>query len=250
MSEFADYATGGDASGYGLLDTRYAIYAVPPLGGPLKRLADAWVGRDPDLREPIPHPIIDEIPPDRLQAITAAPRQYAFHGTLKAPFGLAEGAEAGALRDDLEAIAATMAPFAVRLHVADVDGFLALVPAEPSPELDDLAAACVREFDRYRAPLTDEDRARRRPERLSERQREYLERWGYPYVLEEFGFHMTLTDRLEEPERGQVKAVLERFLAPALAEPMRVADVALFAQTHRVAPFNVVARFPLGRRGA
>jgi 2'-5' RNA ligase len=121
------------------------------------------------------------------------------------------------------------------------------VPAEPSPELDELAAACVREFDRYRAPLTEEDRARRRPERLSERQREYLERWGYPYVLEEFGFHMTLTDRLEEPERSQVKAVLERFLAPVVAEPMRVADVALFAQTHRVAPFNVVARFPLGR---
>jgi putative phosphonate metabolism protein len=247
MSEFADYATGGDASGYGLLDTRYAIYAVPPLGGALKRLADAWVGRDPDLREPVPHPIVGEIPPDRLQAITAAPRQYAFHGTLKAPFGLAQGAEAGALRDDLESFAATREPFAVRLKVASLDGFLALVPAEPSPELDDLAAACVREFDRFRAPLSEEDRARRRPERLSERQRDYLERWGYPYVLEEFSFHMTLTDRLDEPERGQVRAVLERFLAPVLAEPMRVADVALFAQTHRVAPFNVVARFPLGR---
>lgn len=248
MSELADYATGGDAEGYGLLDTRYAIYTVPPLGGPLKRLADAWIGRDPDIGEPVPHPILDEVAPDRLQAMTAAPRQYAFHGTLKAPFGLAEGAEAGALRDDLEAFAANQARFAVRLHVADVDGFLALVPAEPARELDELAAACVREFDRYRAPLTDDDRARRRPERLSERERAYLDQWGYPYVLEEFRFHMTLTDRLEEPERSQVKAVLERFLAPVLAEPMPVADVALFAQTHRVAPFNVVARFPFGRR--
>jgi hypothetical protein len=66
-------------------------------------------------------------------------------------------------------------------------------------------------------------------------------------VLEEFSFHMTLTDRLDEPERAKVQAVLERFLAPVLAGPMEVADVALFAQTHRVAPFNVVARFPFGR---
>jgi hypothetical protein len=58
---------------------------------------------------------------------------------------------------------------------------------------------------------------------------------------------MTLTDRLEEPEQGRVKALLERFLAPALAEPVPVGDIALFAQTHRVAPFNVVARFPFGR---
>jgi hypothetical protein len=84
------------------------------------------------------------------------------------------------LRDDLESFAATREPFAVRLKVASLDGFLALVPAEPSPELDDLAAACVREFDRFRAPLTEEDRARRRPERLSERERAYLDRWGYP----------------------------------------------------------------------
>lgn len=247
MSEFADYATGGDAEGYGLLDTRYAIYALPPQGSALKRLGDAWVGRDPDIGEPIPHPIVDEVAPDRLQAMTASPRQYAFHGTLKAPFGLAPDAEAGALRDDLEAFAANQARFAVRLHVADVDGFLALVPAEPSAELDEFAAACVREFDRYRAPLTDEDRARRRPERLSERERAYLERWGYPHVLEEFRFHMTLTERLEEPERAQVRAVLERFLAPALAEPVPFGDVALLAQTHRVAPFNTVARLPLGR---
>lgn len=237
---------GSDADGYGILDTRYALYALPAAGGELKRLADAWIGRDPDVGEPVPHPIVEGLPPERLAAITAAPRRYGFHGTLKAPFALAPGAEAGALRDDLEAFAAARAPFAVRLKIADVDGFLALVPAEDSDELLELAADCVREFDRFRAPLSDDERARRRPESLSGREREHLERWGYPYVLDAFRYHMTLTDRLDEPERGGVRDVLGQILGPALAEPVPFGDVALLAQTHRVAPFNLAARFPFG----
>jgi putative phosphonate metabolism protein len=237
-----------DAAGYGFGDARYAIYAVPPLGSPLKRLADAWLGRDPDAREPVPQPIVEGLPPERLHDMTAAPRQYGFHGTLKAPFALARGAEAGALRDDLEAFAAARRPFAARLEVGVIDGFIALVPAGggSSPELDELAAACVREFDRYRAPLAEEERSRRNPDRLSEREREHLERWGYPHVLDLFRFHMTLTERLEDPELGRVRLLLERAFAPVLAEPVPFRDVALFAQTHRIAPFNVAARFPFG----
>jgi putative phosphonate metabolism protein len=240
-----------DAAGYGFGDARYAIYLAPPVGHPLKRFADAWLGRDPDEREPVPQPIVEGLPPERLHDITAAPRQYGFHATLKAPFALAEGAEAGALRDDLEAFAAGRRPLAARLEVAVLDGFIALVPAGGGapPELEDLAAACVRDFDRYRAPLTDEERSRRNPERLSEREREHLERWGYPHVLDLFRFHMTLTERLQDPELSRVRLLLEQVLAPVLAEPVPFRDVALVAQTHRVAPFNVAARFPFGGRG-
>ena len=132
----------------------------------------------------------------------------------------------------------------MRLAVGELGGFLALVPAAAAPELDRLAAACVREFDRFRAPLTDADRASRGPELLSDQERAHLDQWGYPYVLELFRFHMTLTGPLEEPERGRVKAILEHAFAPLLAQPLVVDQLALFTQTHRVAPFRVVARFP------
>lgn len=229
-----------------ITETRYAIYTVAPIDGPLKPLADAWLGRDPDIDEPIPQPLVAEIPRARLHQITASPRRYGFHGTMKAPFVLAEGAEAGGLHDALEAFAAGCRPFEVPLKVASLGGFIALVPAGPVPELDELAAAVVREFDRFRAPLTEEERTRRRPERLSEAEQANLERWGYPYVMEAFQYHMTLTDRLEEPEHGQVKAVIERLFAPLLERNLPVAELALFTQTHRVAPFRVAGRFRFG----
>ena len=69
-------------------------------------------------------------------------------------------------------------------------------------------------------------------------------RWGYPYVFDRFRFHMTLTGRLEEPERGRIKAILHSALATHLAHPMPLDQLALFTQTHRVAPFRVVARYP------
>ena len=94
------------------------------------------------------------------------------------------------------------------------------------------------------APLTPDDRQRRDAPHLSPVERDHLERWGYPYVLDRFRFHMTLTGPLEEPERGRVAAILEAALAPLLAEPVAIDQLALFTQTHRVAPFRVVARFP------
>jgi putative phosphonate metabolism protein len=234
----------GTDSDYGPMDTRYAVYFAPPPASPLKQFADAWLGRDPDRDRRVSQPVVDAIPPERLHEITSFPRHYGFHATLAAPFAPAEGVEAAGLLGDVEAFAANRRPFRVRLKIEVLDGFLALVPAAPAHELERLAADCVREFDRFRAPLTDEQRARRRPERLSDKEREYLDRWGYPHVFEFFRFHMTLTGPLDEPERGKVKAILERATAPLLAEPVRVDQLALFTQTHWVAPFRVVARFP------
>jgi hypothetical protein len=93
--------------------------------------------------------------------------------------------------------------------------------------------------------LSDHDRDRRDLSRLSPVEREHLERWGYPHVFDRFSFHMTLTGPLEQPERGRVAAILERALAPHLEESVVIDQLALFAQTHRVAPFRVVGRFPL-----
>ena len=236
----------GTASDYGLLDTRYAIYFAPRPGSPLKHFADAWLGRDPDRDRRVPQPVVEGITPERLHEITAAPRHYGFHATLKAPFTPVPGLAADALVGDVEAFAAAHHPLRPRLKVGELADFLALVPAEPTPALDRLAAACVREFDRHRAPLTAQDRTRRDHARLTGVERDHLERWGYPYVFDRFRFHMTLTGPLDEPERGRVRAILDHALAPLLTEPVAIDQLALFTQTHRVAPFRVVARFPLG----
>ncbi len=232
-----------DVQGYSFGDARYAVYAVPPQGSPLKILGDAWLGRDPDLDEPVPHPVIGGLDPERLREITASPRHYGFHATLKPPFSLAPGAEAGALVDALTTFTAGRERIHVQLKVDSLGGFIALVPVAPVPALNRLADDCVRDFEPFRAPLTPEDRARRHPERLSDRQRRHLDRWGYHWVFEDFVFHMTLTDRLDEPEHGRMRALLERMFAPALADPLRIDQVALFTQTHRVAPFRVVDRY-------
>ena len=237
----------GDYQGYSFGDARYAIYAVPPLGSPLKTFGDAWLGRDPDIDEPMPHPTIEGFDAERLREITASPRHYGFHATLKAPFGLAEGAEAATLVDALTTFVAGREPIDVRLKVASLGDFIALVPAEPVPAIDALAADCVRDFEPFRAPLTPEDREARCPERLTARQREYLDRWGYHLVFEEFTFHMTLTGSVDEPEHGRIRGLLERLMEPALREPLRIDQIALFTQTHRVAPFRVVDRYRFGR---
>ena len=146
-------------SDYGLLDTRYAVYFAPPRASALKRFGDAWLGRDPDSDEPVPQPVVEGITPHRLHEITASPRHYGFHATLKAPFYPVPGLESDALLGDIEAFAAARRPLEVRLRVGELGGFLALVPTEPVPDLDRLAADCVREFDRHRAALTPDDRA-------------------------------------------------------------------------------------------
>lgn len=236
----------GTDSDYGLSDTRYAIYFAPLASDPIKRFADAWLGRDPDRDERVAQPVLEGIPSGRLHEITAAPRHYGFHATLKAPFSPAGGVESSALLGDLETFAAARRPLHVRLRLDELEDFLALVPAEPAPALAALAADCMRQFDRYRADLSASDRERRATADLAPAEREHLERWGYPYVLDRFRFHMTLTGPLDPPERGQVKAILQAALASHLAEPMAIDQLVLFTQTHRVAPFRVVARFPLG----
>ncbi len=63
---------------------------------------------------------------------------------------------------------------------------------------------------------------------MSARQQDYLHRYGYPYVREEFRFHMTLTGPLEEPALGHAaNALAEAFLASGAHLPVMVDGVAL-----------------------
>lgn len=167
---------------------------------------------------------------------------------MKPPFALAPGRTVDELLDAASAFARHRSGFAIEhLELRVIDGFIALVPRDRTPPLDALAADCVRDFDRFRAPADAAELARRRSARLSPRQDELLAQWGYPYVLEEFRFHLTLTGRLAEPMRGTILRVLQPLTAPLCAAPVAVRDVVIFQQPERTAPFHVLARCPLAR---
>ncbi|MCF8501273.1 MAG: DUF1045 domain-containing protein [Rhodospirillum sp.] len=220
---------------------RHAVYLVPPMDHPLRPLADRWLGRVPG-RPPIPG-YSDET----LEAWTSDPRRYGFHGTLKAPLTLAPGRTVEALDRTIATLAADHpAPPALVLEVAALGPFLALGSRTPTPELDALAARCVTELDAFRAPPTAEDLARRKPEALSPRHRVLFERWGYPYVLGEFRFHMTLTGPIPTPwDRERIGAALADLFAPALERPLPADTLARFHQTNRSTPFLEATGFPL-----
>jgi len=155
---------------------------------------------------------------------------------------LAEGCFRADLEQAMSDFAHSEPPFAVGpLRVAVLAGFLALVPQEQSMQLTDFAASCVTLFDRFRAPMTADERARRLQAGLSPRQQVLLEQYGYPYVLEEFLFHMTLCDRDGEAMQRAAEAWLE----PALAEPLWLDRIVLFHQPEAGAPFRRLADYPL-----
>ncbi len=225
---------------------RSAIYLAPAPGSALEAFGCGWLGRALD-GAPLTQPAVDGIEPARLAEMTRSPRHYGFHGTLKAPFSLAEGSSSDALDEAVASFARDRAPFEITLQVGSLGGFIAFVPAAPCAALNALAADCVEALDGFRAPLDGAEIARRRAAHLTPRQDRYLLRYGYPYVLDEFRFHMTLTERLQAPERDRVLRVLAERAAPICAEPVRVDAISTFEQPRRDAPFALRGRFPFGR---
>jgi putative phosphonate metabolism protein len=225
---------------------RYAIYFAPRPGSPLARFGAEWLGYDVASGTTLPQPVLAEIDTERLQSITAEPRRYGFHATLKPPFALAEGSTAERLDEAVAALARAEAEFdAPPLRLSCISGFWALTLSAPCPSLQALANRCVSALDRFRAPLSPAELARRRRARLTSRQDELLARWGYPYVMDEFRFHMTLTARLDAAEGAVVARTLEPLVAPLCREPLAIDALSLFHQPSRDAPFRLIVRYPL-----
>lgn len=226
---------------------RYAIYYAPAPGSVLDRFGATILGYDAQKAVDLPFP--GEIGlPDWFE-LTQDPRRYGFHATLKAPMALAPDLGEDALVAACAAFAATPRAIPVIRPVVDtIDGFAAIVPAQRSAELEGLAGACVRDFDSFRAPLTEQDRARRNPAKLSPRQRDYLDRWGYPYVFEEFRFHMTLTGRLDAGRRAPILETLRRLFSKGSTDELAIDRIALFRQGQPDQRFRVIGNWPLCRR--
>lgn len=216
---------------------RAAVYWAPEIADPLHAPGSAWLGRDAETGAPCSQP-------EGLAEITADARGYGLHATLKPPFRLAMGWDA--LRDDVAALAARSAAFALPpLAVRDLKGFLALRETAPCPALHALADACVRGLDHHRAPPMEAELERRRRAGLSARQEAQLQAWGYPYVLEDWQFHVTLTRRLNAAEHARIEPRATAHFAQAAALPRIVTELCLFTQAAPGAPFLIAERFAL-----
>lgn len=231
------------------MSARYAIYFSPAPESDLEEFGTSWLGRHHRTGADLDQPSVPGLTKSELFEITAAPRHYGFHGTLKAPFQLAEGRTAADLEVAADRFAAERFPFMVpSLAVADLDGFIALVPSGPALALDALAADCVRAFEPFRAPASAEDLVRRRGDGLSARQEYNLRQFGYPFVLEDFRFHLTLTRRLDDRVRSRLLAFLRVHAKVIVNQGLVMDAITIFAQDSRNSPFLLRSRHVFGER--
>ena len=230
------------------MSRRYAIYYCPARDTHLWRQGSAWLGYDAATGRKPPPPDSLELPRHTFETAVTAPARYGFHATLVAPFELADQHSESALCAALTTFCDARHPFAAPLEVQRLDRFLALTPMATDQEacrkLNELAESCVRTFDAFRAPLSEHDRRRRATADLAPRQRAHLARWGYPYVLDAFRFHMSLTGALPTDMLAPMQAVLGRLFDDVLRTPAPIAGLTLVTQPERDSPFTWVRQFP------
>jgi putative phosphonate metabolism protein len=223
--------------------TRYAVYFTPE-PGPLCDFVTGWLGWDPAAGRACDHPALPGLPAP-VSEITATPRRYGFHGTLKPPFRLASASSPSGLNADFDALAATTAPAEVDgLRLARLGGFLALVPVGDMGAVARIAAEAVAGLDRHRAPAPPEETERRRATGLTPRQEAHLVTWGYPYVMDEFRFHLTLTGRLAPQAMEAVEATLRLLLTPLLPRPFVIGSISLMGEDAQ-GLFHTLRKAPL-----
>lgn len=226
--------------------SRYGIYFCPSANSPLLRLGSSWLGRDAATGESRNPELPDSIRHDKWMRATDSPRRYGFHATLKPPFRLASHATYQDLRAALHAFAQSRSSFyAPPLAVNTLGRFLALTLTEACSDFVDLAADCVREFELFRAPTTELETAQRLRSSLSLREREHVLQWGYPYVLDTWKFHMSLTSSMHTESILVFEPYLRDQFASACKQPLLVDSVCIFHEPYPGANFRILDRASL-----
>jgi putative phosphonate metabolism protein len=227
---------------------RYAIYFAPRPDEPLHAFGVDWFGADPETGRDAPDAArpLPGVSAAAHWALIASARRYALHGTLKPPFRLAAGTTAKDLESAVARLAADLAPIDLGpVDVMELGRFLALCPVDAPESLSTLAARCVSDLDAFRAPPDEAELARRRKAGLTAAHEANLLRWGYPYVMDAFRFHVTLTGQIPDDTRSDIANRLRERLGPILSEPLMLRDLCLFAEIGDGSPFRLVSRHPL-----
>lgn len=222
---------------------RYAIYYTPAQTDPLYVRASQWLGRDAYVCNSLEQLPLDGFDAEEVERMTKGPRHYGFHATMKAPFELAEGKTEAELLDHLDQFAGKQSAFRVEISPQSLGEFLAFRLNHPSHDMTKLHTACVKEFDAFRAPLSEADIARRRKAKLSPEQDARMLQWGYPFIFEDFRWHMTLSNRIKsDMTRHRALEGLKALFYETYQNAHLVDGIAVFLQRDRDAPFHVLKR--------
>jgi putative phosphonate metabolism protein len=226
---------------------RYAIYFIPSMESDLYRFGRSVLGYDCYTGESVAFPADLDVKAADWDKLTVEPRRYGFHATLKAPFHLAPSCSEKQLTSAVINFAKLGHQVArTEPDVRALGNFIALVPREQSAVLNALANRCTTIFDAFRAPMTAQERALRAASRLNASQLQNLDRWGYPYVFDDFRFHMTLTGPVPAAARDGVLAALRRMFGRVSGEREVAIDrLALVKQPHERARFHVICQVGL-----
>jgi putative phosphonate metabolism protein len=239
----APFATTAERLGLGsAVKTRYALYFAPRRNSRWWAFGATFLGRDEHNGRKLRQPTVSQLSPERLAELTKASARYGFHATLKAPFALAPGRVEYTLLQRIDALRTTLRSLPLGdMRIAPLGNFLALVPANEPPGLRALADACVADLDDLRAPMDEADRQRRLDSHLDQRQRDLLDRYGYPHVLEHFRFHMSLTGPIEPAEARWITAAMADQVAELnVQEPLSLDRLCLFIESAPGEPFHRV----------
>ena len=219
---------------------RYAIYFIPALHSPWWSAGCHWLGRCAATGQLLKQPHIAGVDAQQLRHWTSDPRRYGWHATLKAPFELHSDKSVSLLLRAMHALAQELPAFDLPpLQVSTEGGFLALRPVGHTPAIEDTAAACVTRLHDFAQPLNEADLARRRKAPLTAAQDHMLRQWGYPWVLDEFKFHLSLTGPLEGMTERERQALIQAAQTQfETLSPCRFAHIALFVEPQKGADFQ------------
>jgi len=231
-----------------ILDAKYlstpyrcAVYFMPDPNNDWWHAGSSWLGRCAATSQPMLQPSIDGVSPRDQWALTAKPRRYGWHATLKAPFRIVPGQNLRSVMLALRELGNSLTAFDLpTMKVSTDGGYMALRPQDSNPEIHRIGAACVTGLHSFAAPLSESDLARRRTANLTSVQDHLLQVWGYPYVFDEFSFHLSLTGRLDSLSDDQLIKWHEAAQAHFGNLPVcRFDRLALFVEPERGADFQL-----------
>ena len=220
---------------------RFAIYFIPDQIE-LANLGASWLGWDIITGKEVRQIELSDFD---IKKFTEQPKKYGFHATIKAPFIMKGSKRSTELISAFDEFAEICSPVVLEgLEVKKLGDFLAFRPVGSEEKLNSLVANVVEHFDRFRAPLTQKEIVKRRRTKLTTIQEALMKKWGYPFVMSEFQFHITLTGPLYQNDADMAYSAVRSLFGGIIKEPFKVNSLCLAGEDEN-GRFHLIKRFEL-----
>ncbi len=210
---------------------RYAIYYAPSENSELDLFGKCLLGWDPYKGVETTKSDLSKLPSfKKFSSLVLTPKQYGFHGTIKAPFKLKNEYTYNDLENKVREISKQIHSFYFdQLIIKKLGNFIGLIPTN-NLKVNAVSNKFVEELDYLRDELSESEIKKRKPHKLTSNQKQMLFKWGYPYVFDEFKFHLTLTSKLNVVEIDDVLRSLQNILKQVNLNKISFNNICIFGQ--------------------